>query len=74
MPSELKHLKKGLINVKNKDNKYFLWCHIRHLNPVKKNPERISKKDKEIASTLDYFVISFPVSKNDYCKIERLFI
>ena len=25
-------VKKGLINVQNKDNKCFLWCHVRYLN------------------------------------------
>ena len=70
LPSELKHPKKGLVNIKNKDSKCFLWCHDRHLNPVKKHSERINKKDKEIANTFNYSDISFPVSKNDYCKIE----
>ena len=27
---KLKYPMKGLINIKNNDNKYFLWCHIRH--------------------------------------------
>ena len=70
LPSELKNPIKGLINLKNKDNKCFLWCHARHLNLVKKNSERISKKDRKIANTLDYSGISFPISKNDYSKIE----
>ena len=38
LPGRLKHLKKGLINIKNNDNKCFLWCHIKHLNPLDKNP------------------------------------
>ena len=42
---ELRHPKKGLINIKNKDNKCFLWCHVRHLNLVDKNSSRISKGD-----------------------------
>ena len=30
---ELKHPKKGLINIKNNDDqKCFLWCHVRHIN------------------------------------------
>ena len=66
----MKHPKKGLINIKNKDNKYFLWCHVKHLNLVNKNAERISKKDKELYNTLDYSNINFSVSKKDYCKIE----
>ena len=32
LPIELKHLKKGLINIKNNDQKCFLWCHVRHIN------------------------------------------
>ena len=30
LPSELKSPRKGLINTKNKGNKCFLWCHVRH--------------------------------------------
>ena len=37
LPNELKNPKKGLINIKNNDNKCFLWCHVRHLNLIKKN-------------------------------------
>ena len=36
LPNELKNPMKGLINIKNTDNKCFLWCHIRHLNLVEK--------------------------------------
>ena len=32
LPIKLKHPKKGLINMKNNDQKCFLWCHIRHTN------------------------------------------
>ena len=46
LPAELKSSKNGLINVKNNDQKWFLWCHVRHTNPVKIHPERITKKDK----------------------------
>ena len=38
---ELRSPRKGLINIKNKDKKCFLWCHVRHINPLKKHPERI---------------------------------
>ena len=41
LPIELKHSKKGLINIKNNDQKCFLWCHVRHINPLKEHPERI---------------------------------
>ena len=36
---ELKNSMKGLLNIKNSDNKCFLWCHIRHLNLVKTQPK-----------------------------------
>ena len=35
LPEELRNSKKGLINLKNEDDKCFLWCHVRHLNPQK---------------------------------------
>ena len=70
LPNELKHPKKGLINIQNDDNKYFLWCHVKHLNPIDKNPQRITKKDKEFSNNLNYESINFPASKKDYCKIE----
>ena len=35
LPEELRHHKKGLINLKNDGKKCFLWCHVRHLNPKK---------------------------------------
>ena len=44
---KLKNPMKGLINITNNDNKCFLWCHIRHLNPLKIHPERITKVDKK---------------------------
>ena len=71
MPSGLKISKKGLINIKNNDNKCFLWCHIRHLNLVEKNPQRITKEDKEIINKLNYEGIKFPGPRKYYCKIER---
>ena len=33
LPTELQGPKKGLSNIKNKDQKCFLWCHVRHINP-----------------------------------------
>ena len=62
---------KGLINIKNNDNKCFLWCHIRHLNPLKIHPERITKADENMANNLGYEGIEFCVSKKDFNKIEK---
>ena len=70
LPDELKNSRKGLINIQNDDNKCFLWCHVKHSNLIDKNPQRMTKKDKELFSKLNYERINFPVSKKDYCKIE----
>ena len=71
LPSELKNSKKAWINIKNNDNKYFLWCHVRHLNLIKKHLERIKKEDKRLANNLNSEGIDFPVSKNYYCRVEK---
>ena len=47
LPPELRNLTKGLINLQNKDNQCFRWCHIRHLSPQETHPERIKKCDEE---------------------------
>ena len=44
LPVELK----SLINIKNKDQKCFLWYHVRHINPSKEHPERSRKIDKKL--------------------------
>ena len=41
LPVELRSPRKGLINIKYKDKKCFLWCDVRHINPSKGHPERI---------------------------------
>ena len=33
------------MNIKNKNNKSFLCCHKRHLNPMNKNAQKKSKSD-----------------------------
>ena len=70
LPIELKHPKKGLINIKNNDQKCFLWCHVRLINPLKEHPERITKIDEKIAFSLNYDEIKFPIEEKDFKKIE----
>ena len=70
LPTELKNPKKGLINIKNKDDECFRWCHIRHLNPQTEHPERIKKGDKQMINKLNYDGIAFPVMQKQYNKIE----
>ena len=71
LPEELSNPKKTLVNPKNEDNRCFLWCHIRHLNPLKRNPQRITKEDKELVKKLDYTGVTFPVTIKDIPKIEK---
>ena len=71
LPTDLRNTKKGLINIKNEDNECFRWCHIRHLNPQEKNPQRIKKEDKKMIEKLNYSGIEFPILKKDYNKIEK---
>ena len=54
LPTELRNLRKGVINIKKKDNECFRWCHIRQLNPQKKNPQRITKVDRQFIGGLNY--------------------
>ena len=58
LPPEIKN-PKSLINIKNEDNECFRWCHIRHLNPQNKNPQRIKKIDKNLIKQLDYSNIEY---------------
>ena len=70
LPTELRSPKKGLVNIKNNDQKCFLWCHVRHINPVKDHSERVKKIDKDFANNLNYDGIEFPVQEKDFKKVE----
>ena len=70
--AELQHPMKGLINIKDNDNKCFMWYHVRHLNLDGVKLSRITKKNREIVKKLNYSSVGFPVSKKDYGKIEVL--
>ena len=52
MPVELKIPRKGLINIKNKDQKCFSWCHVRHIHPSKEYQERLRKIDKKLVKQI----------------------
>ena len=69
MPQVLRN--RSLINMKNTDNECFRWCHIRHLNPQKKDPQRIKQVDKQYIKNLNYSGIEFPVTIKQYNKIEK---
>ena len=73
LPKALNNSMKGLINLKNKDHKCFMWCHVRLISPTNSHPERITKQDKKIAANLNYSDIVFPIDINDYEKIKDRF-
>ena len=62
-PIELRSPRKRLINIKNNDQKCFLCCHVRHVNPTQEHPGRIKKIDRRLASNLNYDEIEFPVQE-----------
>ena len=70
LPIELAN-KKAIINMKNEDNKCFLWCVLRALNPKDGSPERLDKKLKEKENTLNMEGIEYPVSLKDIDKFEK---
>ena len=71
LPIELKSSQKEIINIKNKAQKCFWWCHVRHVNPSKEHPEKIIKTDKKLAEKLDYDEIDFPAREKDFSMIKK---
>ena len=63
--------KKAIINIKNKDDKCFLWCILRYLYPKEKDAEWIGDL-KKYENSLNTKGITFPISKNDINKFENL--
>ena len=61
LPAKLRSLKRGLINIKNNDQMCFLWCYVRHINPVKTHPERITQEDKKLVNNIIYDGVEFPL-------------
>ena len=70
LPKELAN-KKAIINMKNEDNKCFLWCVLRALNPKEHNSEILDKKLKLKENTLNMEGIEYPVSLKDLNKFEK---
>ena len=73
LPKELAD-KKAIINIKNKDNKCFMWCVLRKLNPKDDNAERVDKELRKKENTLNMEGIEYPVSlkeDKDISKFEK---
>ena len=64
-------VKTAIINMKNKDNRCFMWCVLRELNPKDDHPERVDKELKGKENTLNMEGIEYPVSLKDLNKFER---
>ena len=71
LPTELKSPKKGLTNIKNNDQKYFLWCHVRHINPVKIHPERITREEKNLSMILIMMKLNFLCEKKILARLKQ---
>ena len=69
LPVELRSPRKGLINIKNK-NQCFLWCHARHIDPLKEYPERIKKLTKKLLENVIMMELSFPCNKKILTKLK----
>ena len=70
LPKELAD-KKAIINMKNKDNKCFMWSVLRALNPKTNNPDRIDKELMEKEDDLNMKGIEYPVNLKDISKFEK---
>ena len=74
LPVKLRSPKKGLINIKKEDQKCFLWCHVRHINPVKIHLEKITKKDKNLLKILIMMGLIFLCKKKILARLRKVTI
>ena len=70
LPSWIKN-KKAIVNIKNKDDKCFLWCILRYLHPRDRDEERIKDLEKYEFS-LNTRGITFPMKVNNITQFEKL--
>ena len=63
--------KKAIVNLKNKDDKCFLWCILRYIHPKESHEERIKDLEKYEFS-LNTKGITFPMKLKDITKFEKL--
>ena len=71
LPQALKN-KKAIINMKNQDDKCFMWSVLRALNPKDNHPERIDNDLKSKVDTLNMEGIQYPVSLRGIVRFEHL--
>ena len=63
--------KKAIVNIRNTDEKCFLWCVLRHIHPREKNDIRLTDL-KQYENKLNTKGINFPVKLRDISKFESL--
>ena len=63
--------KKAIINIKNKDDKCFIWCILRYLYPRDRDEERINDL-KKYEFSLNTKGITFPMKVNNITQFEKL--
>ena len=63
--------KKAILNIRNTDDKCFLWCVLRYLNPKPNNDDRFTDL-KQNENTLNTKGIVFPMKVKDISKFEAL--
>ena len=71
LPQELKN-RKAIINMKNQDDKCFMWCVLRALNLKDRDNERIDNDLKNKVDTLNMEGIQYPVSLRGIDRFEHL--
>ena len=70
LPPELAS-RKAIINVKNRDDKCFMWSVLAALHPVEEHAERISKY-KMYQDQLDFTGLEFPMALSNIPTFERM--
>ena len=71
LPAALKN-KKAIINIKNQDEKCFMWSVLRALNPKDKNAERVDKDLISKQDTINMKGIKYPVDMRGIDHFESL--
>ena len=69
LPKALLH-KHAMINMQNEDDKCFMWCVLRALNPTDKNAGRIDKDLQSKQDTINMNGISYPVDSRGIDQFE----
>lgn len=62
--------KRAMINIKNNDEKCFLWSILRYLHPRETNNRRLTEL-KQYEDELDFNGINFPVKLKDIQRFEN---